>query len=405
MTYRTMFTEAVGEIPPTSIDVDRIMARQRRVIRLRRIGVVVAAAVAVGAVTVGAVSGIGRPRTEVPVAPAPSIPAVHTPPPQQRRPFTQLDIAVFEAVHRVAPDLEWVNWNSGPGTRGYEPKVWMGQGEIRSGARAGTLVLQFSYPDWGKIGPCTAELVKRGCVTRTGPGGELIQTVSTRNPDAGLNRAKGAVDKSKMTLTNSMLMERPDGRVLIVDLHGDDENPPLTLEQLTALALDPAVAKVATDPFRYDPNARRMAIDAKFFAALRREVPGVKGAVGVPPKYSPAPDIGSFWSAEGGKNTDDDYWIKGRIFVGKVLGPLTVEMHRRDPGTAGELTGTGPNGERFHTSVNGSGPSATQVVEVLRTDGTWLAVTLSANEEGRFALTAAQQEAIAFDTAIALPTK
>ena len=202
-----------------------------------------------------------------------------------------------------------------------------------------------------------------------------------------------------------MFLERPDGRVLIVDIRGDDEHPPLTTEQLTALALDPAVAKVASDPFRYDENARRMTIDAKLFAALQREVPGIKGAEGVPPNYSPHPSIGVFWSAEGGKNTEDDYWTKGSVFVGTVLGPLTVEMHRHHPGTAADLTGTGPNGERYRTTVDGSGPAATRVVQVLRTDGTWLAITLSANKEGKFALTAAQQQAIAFDKAIALPNK
>ena len=51
------------------------------------------------------------------------------------------------------------------------------------------------------------------------------------------------------------------------------------------------------------------------------------------------------------------------------------------------------------------GPAATRVVHVVRTDGSWLAVTLSAERTGEFALTTAQQEAVAFDPAISLPKK
>ena len=61
MSYQKILEEAVGEIPPTSIDVDQVIARQRRWIRLRRLGVVAAAAVTVGAVVFGATAVTGRP--------------------------------------------------------------------------------------------------------------------------------------------------------------------------------------------------------------------------------------------------------------------------------------------------------------------------------------------------------
>jgi hypothetical protein len=392
VSYRRALQDAVGKIPPTSIDVDQIIGRQRRLIRLRRVGVLVAAAVAVGAITIGAVAATGRPDAQLPVAPTPSVPAVPTPPPpqQQGKAFTRLDTAIFEAIDRVAPGLRWISWNSGITTRGYEPNGWMGQGEVRSDAGTGELVVQFSPPDWGEVGPCTGDLVKNGCVMTTGPGGEKIMTFSTRNPANGKHRP--------LTLTHSMFMQRPDGRVLIVDIHGADEKSPLTIAQLTALVLDPAVAKVAEDPFRYDNDASRIRIDSKVFAALNREAPGIQayggGGVG-----------NGFFDDRRGKNTEDDYWTQGRITLAKVTGRLTVEMHRRDPGTAGALTGTGPHGERYRTGVTGSGASAIRMVHVLRTDGTWLAVGLSADKNGAFALTGAQQEAVALDPAIALSPK
>lgn len=66
--------------------------------------------------------------------------------------------------------------------------------------------------------------------------------------------------------------------------------------------------------------------------------------------------------------------------------------------------GVGPHGERYRTVTNTNpGGSAERMVDVRRKDGSWLSVTLAGDPPaGKFPLTAAQQQAIAFDPAITL---
>lgn len=415
MSYRTIFREAVGEIPPTSIDMDRLIAGQRRARRLRRVGVAATAAAAVVAVIVGATAVTGRPRADVPAAPSPT---VRTPAPSEGDSFTPTDMAIFEAVGRVAPDLEWAprrgavnaepEWHSSPATSGYTPSAYMGQGRVRSGDRAGDLVVQID-DDWGSLSPCTADAVSRnGCTMTTGPAGEKIRATSARNPAREPDRSPSGISVSR-----TVMVERADRVVLIVSIKGEDENPPLTIGQLTALALDPAVAARAAQPFAGDPEARRRWIDSRVLASLQRQVPGVTGAEGRGAQVAPA-DLGAFWGAREGASTRDSYSGQGRVLVKGVVGLFSVRVDRQAPGSPGDLAcggstgtaacteGAGPNGERYRTTHSGSGASAVRTVHVLRADGSWLVATLTADPQGRFALSAAQQQAVASDPAVAL---
>jgi hypothetical protein len=212
-----------------------------------------------------------------------------------------------------------------------------------------------------------------------------------------------------------VMVERSDGVVLILTILGEGDNAPLTAAQLTAVALDPAVARVAAEPLRFDTNARRMLIDSAVLASLQRHSPGVTGAEGKAPDVT-ANDLGAGWNVRGGENTADSYRGQGRVLVNGVAGLFSVEIRRQGPGTSGDLTcdkpsgtytcqtGTGPNGERYRTTTtrNGSGAAAEREVHVLRKDGSWLAVTLAADGAEKLALTAAQQRAIAFDPTVAL---
>ncbi|MFG1648990.1 hypothetical protein ACGFIE_03620 [Micromonospora sp. NPDC049275] len=415
MSYRTMFRESVGEIPPTTIDVERVIARQRRRIRLRRLGVMAAAVVTVGAVTFGAAAVVGRPRAELPAAPKPTKPAVRTPEPQSGQRFTQMDLAIFEAVGRVAPDLEWAPgdkggaWLSGAATRGYTPSGYMGQGRVRSGDRTGYLLVQIEEgesPD-----PCTADAVRMsGCAITTGPAGEKIRTTSARNPARG--PARGTSEG--LAVSSDVFVARPDGVVLIVSVRGDDDNPPLSIEQLTALALDPAVAGPAAHPLQGDPEARRRWIDSAVLGSLQRHVPGVTGAEGRGVAVTPN-DLGGGWSGRPAENTADSYVGQGRVLVDGVAGVFLVRIQRRDPGSSGDLTcaeptrtytcetGDGPDGERYRITTDTSRRDyALRTVHLSRRDGAWLTVTHVADAKGKFAVTAAQQRAVALDPAVAL---
>jgi hypothetical protein len=87
--------------------------------------------------------------------------------------------------------------------------------------------------------------------------------------------------------------------------------------------------------------------------------------------------------------------------MGKVHGAFSVRIQRRSPAPSDDLTGTGPDGERYRTTT-----TATQrVVDVLRPDGSRLTVTLAADATGRFALTAAQQQAVALDPEVTLAVR
>ena len=309
----------------------------------------------------------------------------------------------------MAPDLEWAPvpgaqdarpvWSSGPTTRGYTPDGYLGQGRVRSGGGTGDLVIQIS-PDWGPVPPCTPDAVKNsGCTTTAGPAGEKIHTSSAR-VQGGPHQSQAGPAKRAM-----VMVERSDGVVLILTILGEGDNAPLTAAQLTAVALDPAVARVAAEPLRFDTNARRMLIDSAVLASLQRHSPGVTGAEGKAPDVT-ANDLGAGWNVRGGENTADGFRGQGRVLVNGVAGLFSVEIRRRVPGTSGDLTCDKPsetydlpstvpdptaNGTEPPATRNGSGAVAEREVHVLRKDGSWLAVTLAADGAEKLALTAAQQ--------------
>ncbi|MGX1615334.1 hypothetical protein ACWIF8_15780 [Micromonospora chalcea] len=420
MSYRTIFQGAVGEVPPSSIDLDRVIARQRRRLRMRRITAITAAAVTVAAIT-GVVATTGRPRA-VPAVPAPS-PTVRVPELGQEQVFTPTDLALFEAMSRVAPDLEWIRqegawegggvWNSGASTSGFTPDGYMGQGRVRAGDRTGDLIVGIPL-DREQILPCPPEQVeKKQCAITAGPAGETIMTRSIRNPDSRSERSP-----TGFTMDHSVWIWRPDGVVIHVQMMGEDEDPPLTAAQLTALALDPAVAAVAADPLRGDAQAGRQLVDSWVLAAIQRQAPGITGAEGEGPVFTPN-GLGTNWSDRGAesRNTADTYWGYGRVMVKKVAGLMSVDIRRGDAVPSGEPVcgeptatsaceaGTGPRGERHRTTTTrrADGVATQREIEVRRDDGIWLRVTLAANDMGRFTLTPTQQLGIALDPTVTLP--
>lgn len=248
MSYRTIFREAVGEIPPTSIDVDRIIARQRRRRRLRRVGLAATAAVAVLGITVpvAVAGGQGKDAPVTSASPTPQL--ARTPRPEPGQTFTPLDQAVFAALARHAPDVQWATdsgnpqgdlatWSSG----GSSSTPFFGTGRIRSGDRFANLLVQIERA-W-KLDPCTAEMIKQnGCVDSIGPGGEKIQSWTNRNPvSPSRPGAPAPTTTAAFSLRYDVLVQRPDGIFLILTVQADGEDSPLTLAQLTALALDPAI--------------------------------------------------------------------------------------------------------------------------------------------------------------------
>ncbi|WP_200208394.1 hypothetical protein [Micromonospora coerulea] len=258
MSYQTVFREAVGEIPPTSIDVEQVIRRQRRRHRLRRNGLAAVVGAAVLGVTVPfAIAGVSGPDLPAsPASPSSTTQSARFPRPDPGTTFSATDLAVFAALSREAPDVEWitedwpsdgdlVTWKSVGSTSPY-----FGQGPIRAGDRTGYFSMQLEQSWDNRVALCIPETTQEnGCVHRTGPAGEKIQTSSNQAPITAsiTNRAlkprgmPAAPTSDRFVTSYRVAVERPDGTFLIVTMVADGEEPPLTLAQLTAVALDPAI--------------------------------------------------------------------------------------------------------------------------------------------------------------------
>ncbi len=444
MSYRQVLDDEIGDSPISTVDVDRVITRQRRAWKLRRWGACGAGAAAVLAVTATAAQVLpGHTLTEP--ADGRRITTVAGTPED----LTRLDNAVFAALKREVPGLKWrdsgspdtPDWRH---TGGGENTLvnYFGQGGIIvDGAEAHFMVHIERHgaqrtSGWSCAGRETT------CRESAGPHGERVWTrVSDRVGTSSGERPDGMASRSVEVL-------RPADDTLVgvtlTNITATEEGiRAMAVEQQTAIALDPALAlapvpagvvvtppapapSVSPGPPGQRPTgtgtsgppgpAQQRRIDTAVFASLRRQASDVKGLDGA--TQSPT-DLVAAWTDVGGDNTADRYWGQGRILVNGVAGLFSVQVHRKDPGFDGDMScgkasksyactaGTGPHGERYrtvtNTTRNGSGITAERSVSVLRKDGSWLSVGLSADPpEGKFPLTAAQQQAVAFDRTIDL---
>ncbi|MFG3299990.1 hypothetical protein [Micromonospora chersina] len=257
MSFHTIFREAVGEIPPTSIDVEQVIRRQRRRRRLGRTGLAAMVGAAVLGVTVplAITGGSGPDLPASPPSPSPSAQSARTPRPEPGTTFSATDLAVFAALVREAPDVEWITegWPSDGDPVTWHPvdsaKLYFGQGPIRVGDRTGYFSLQVQR-DWDRrVAFCIPEENRENgsCVYSIGPAGEKIQTSSNQTPimwshrNRNLHGKPAAPTSDRFSTHYGVAVERPDGTFLIVAMSADGENSPLTLAQLTAVALNPAI--------------------------------------------------------------------------------------------------------------------------------------------------------------------
>ncbi|OKI67844.1 hypothetical protein [Micromonospora sp. CB01531] len=440
MSYRQFLDEAIGDSPVSTIDVDQVIMRQRRNRRLRRWGVCGGAAAAVLGVTATAALGlpsVGR-------QPAPAERTRITTVAGTPEDVARLDAAVATAVTRQAPKVKWEEelspgrprWRYG-GRSGTElPNTvdhYGAQGGIAvDGVEAHFMVQIERFASRRTRMSCAYMTPSATCRDSVGPNGERIEVLTGGRTD---RRPDGQEATSNY---QNVWVVRPGDMLVSVTLMSSmsqlDGALPLTVEQQTAIALDPAIALASVPPGvvltpppplpseaprtpppspsppsgPFDP-AQQKRIDNAVFAALRREVPGVKGAGGADATPS---DLASVWTDTGGDNTADEYWGQGRLLVDKATGLFSVQIWRAAPGFFGDLTcgkrtkvysctaGVGPHGEKYRTVTN-TGGSAERTVSVRRADGSWLSVTLG-GDGGKFPLTPAQQQVVAFDPAIAL---
>ena len=415
MSYRQVMDDAIGESPVSTVDVDMVIAGQRRARKVRRWGACGAAAAAVLALA-GTVSQVVPGHTRLGPADQPPITTVAGTPADLQR----LDNAVVAAVEREVPGLRWHNpaspdvpdWSHEAGARGTLVS-YQGQGSIVAGeGRAHLEVSILRHGSERTEPPCT-----ESCRESAGPRGERVRTWASPPANSSTDKASRYVrvlrpaDDTMVTVT--LESQSPDGIRA------------MSLAQQTAIALDPGIALAPVPPVpspsRTGANppadpAQQRRIDNAVFASLRRQAPDIQGESGANRTRG---DLAAGWLDAGGDNNADSYWGQGRIVVDGVAGTFSVQMDRADHGdvTCGKpsrsyacTAGTGPNGERYRTVTNTtrqqSAVSAERSVSVLRKDGTWLLVTLTAGPpDATFALTAAQQQAVAFDRAVTLTSR
>ena len=215
MSLKAVLDEHIGTSPPSTVDLDRIIRRERRGRRIRRIGAgCAAAAMTALAVTVGAaLTGGIRPSSGPASAPgsvaSPAPPqASVSPSPAGFRPQTgRLQAALEQALTEVAPDAGWIYMPDVPGETPLpdgHPKVWTENGArvglaarsglSRHGAKAGFYL--WLRPDDCSSGGgptvCSLQLKCRDgdkpadCTSSTTPGGlAVVETTNTSAAKGG----------------------------------------------------------------------------------------------------------------------------------------------------------------------------------------------------------------------------
>jgi hypothetical protein len=283
------------DTPPSKVDVDVVMLRERRRGRRLRAGAAGSAAVAVvgliAGITVlsplgtgGGVAGPGRvsssgpaPGTKAPsaargsTAPAPSgsptsWPLPKCPPgtnmevaaPEGQRPLPvgagpRLTATLIKAVHAVVgdPRLADSRWGSvdrplvfsgGPCDPKYAEYMAAAAVLGPSGTRLGDLTVFLTWDDGSERKACRqapwvgpeAEVPELACVQRAGPRGEKVVAGTRRIGKQG----------TAMAIWNDVTITRRDGTVVLIEAGGagpNQPNPPFTVNQLIAIGLNPGL--------------------------------------------------------------------------------------------------------------------------------------------------------------------
>ncbi|MEV0327014.1 hypothetical protein AB0H63_11290 [Micromonospora echinospora] len=430
MSYRQTLDEAIGDAPVSTVDVDRIIVRQRRARTFRTWGGGTAGAAAVLAVTLGA-SLLPGPTTSG-VQPAAT---AGTGVDQQR-----LDDVVVAALKRAVPGItfpegtapELSGWPGDRDLGGTASQTSVQRAIAVDGVRGTILVSLVEHVPTNRAasftcepttafraGPATSTPGSAPSRTVTPPGGVVVEglggicrhTFGTGDTEVTL------VDRSRPNDTRSYrfggVTVLRGSATVIVQLASEmpQDRLPLTADQMTAVAADPAL-DVDAPPLGAEQQQQQEKIDKAVIAALRGQAPDVQ-AVG---PDGNGVDLESQWT-HGQGNIVDSYWGQAQILVDDVPGFFKVNISRGGAALTCErvtaaqrcVTGNGPNGEWFRITTQstkqGSNVSVTRDIVVLR-DGALITVRHdSGRPDGAFALTEQQQKAIALDPTLALPTR
>ncbi|MEV4814563.1 hypothetical protein [Micromonospora tulbaghiae] len=243
MTYRQIFDEAIGDAPPTAVDVDGLVAREGRR-RRRRVGAY-ASATAVLALALGA-GVVVQPGASGGPAPAYSAASATA-----RTHPERLRTAMLTALDREAPDLRWVRgaaatdpetWG-GPLTDAPQWSVrplrwesmtgWFGVGVAARGGVRSYLTIDVGRPFPGQAsGPDECEDGMVACRLFTGPDGERVVTFDVRGFRAPPTSRRQPIN------VRFVIVKRTDGTRVSVQTNSFTDRHLLTAGEMAAVALD-----------------------------------------------------------------------------------------------------------------------------------------------------------------------
>lgn len=258
---KNTFDDAIGEPPPSTVRVDEAIARGRREARVRQVATPAAGAVAVVALTVGAMSFLAPDPSRTPPATPSSSPTVIIPTgcPQtltetDREATGRLSALARELVGDRLPDgarlvdgegdgsheplefvktqnriIEWVECAARPD----EPdgRYTTGAGIAVAGGEAAIEFTVYPYQGVGRADPCgpwAGTDPAPECASIAGPDGEAVHT---------------RVDETANASATLVSVIKPDGTYLEVSYHSPERSipSPLSLDEVVEIALDPGM--------------------------------------------------------------------------------------------------------------------------------------------------------------------
>jgi hypothetical protein len=239
----------MGTPPPTTVDVDRVIVRQRRRLRLKHVGVASSAGVMALAIALVLTNlphaGTGKP-AGVGAAPTHSVRVTPTPASSRDQEVARLTQVLRQLLTADLPHAQFL-----PFPQGYDPSVvplaFIDQGDyfsanaaIKDAAGRGSISVsvgreQDSFRlDHGCSQDPPPLDVKVQCETHAGPGGATIMVLQTTRG----NYKRHVVEIYRKD-GNSVMVDVSNGAA--APLKAQRATPPLTTDQVINLAVNPAL--------------------------------------------------------------------------------------------------------------------------------------------------------------------
>lgn len=286
---RQLFDAAIGVSPPSTIDIDALIRRQRKMTWVRRWAKAGGAATAVGGIAVAGTLGFAGGGFLGPPDPEPSPHAVvgRFDPAAAKRLGEALQVAMEEQL----PDAEFLPHRRQPFTfRDEEGDSYLSDLVIRDENGVGSFMIVVTAARRGPT-ECDDNADQDGiasyrisCEAGTWPGGERV--VAVTGDDRLMDR-----NDSRRIVGQTVFVHKPDGTSISIwvrnfhstkNVWGPGEEmeptatrPPMTIDQMVAVALDPGLTLVGAKPA--DLAAERALVrrlERALQSTVTREMPG-----------------------------------------------------------------------------------------------------------------------------------